>query len=356
MASVGSGGLRAESKPQVEVTDSSRAKPRNWRVLHACEFARDVLPVVEGQVVAGMRPYIITPQGGAAAEIYLAQKDLEQPHPLSLLRAWQDVRHWRKSLLECDPENSADVVHAHSFASGMAAVRNFSCVVYDPAACIEELAIASGQCDAASWMARSFRVAEQFVISRAEAVIVHSSGMKLAVEERGASSESVFVIPAPLEVDLDNVAPPKNSFLRERFGIAGATLTYFVPELQGAARDKVSGSVSAVLEAFAQAAADLPPAALLVEAPTAARETLRGHAEQLNIADKVFIFGSEEADSVMRNADVVIVTGELPSEPVTVRLANDLCLKSLWFGKALAGRGCPPQPRLQSRRPWMPVV
>jgi glycosyltransferase involved in cell wall biosynthesis len=341
MASVGSGALRIESKPQGQGIDPARAKPRSWRVIHACEFARDVLPVVEGQVAAGMRPYIVTPQGGAAAEIYLAQKDLEQPHPLSLLRAWQDVRNWRKALLECDPENSADVVHTHSFASGMAAVRNFSCVVYDPAACIEELAIASGQCDSASWMARSFRVAEQFVISRAEAVIVHSSGMKLAVEERGAASEGVFVIPAPLEPDLDDVASPRNSFLRDRFGIASTTLTYFVPELRGAERHEVSGSVSAVLEAFAQAAAELPPAALLVEASASAREALRGHAEQLKIADRVFIFGSQEAESVMRNADVVIVTGELPSEPVTVRLANDLCLKSLWFGKALLAADVP---------------
>ena len=146
-------------------------------MIHACEYARDVLPVVEGQVNAGMRPYIVTPQGAGTAELYLAQKNPESAQTLSLLRAWQDVRNWRKSLLECDPENSADVVHAHSFASGMAAVRNFSCVVYDVAACVEELAISAGQCEKGSWMARSFRVAEQFILYHAEAIVVHSSGM-----------------------------------------------------------------------------------------------------------------------------------------------------------------------------------
>src|SRR5215510_1037109 len=163
--------LWADSRPVLRIVDSPRPKPRNWRVIHACEYARDVLPVIEGQVFAGMRPFIVTPMGAGTAELYLSRKDLEQPDGLSLLRAWQDVRNWRKSLLECDPENTADMVHTHSFASGMAGVRNLSCVVYDLNACIEELAISAGQCESGSWMARSFRVAEQFILSRAKAVI-----------------------------------------------------------------------------------------------------------------------------------------------------------------------------------------
>ncbi len=35
-------------------------------------IARDVLPVVEGQVAVGMRPYIVTPQGAGTAELYLS--------------------------------------------------------------------------------------------------------------------------------------------------------------------------------------------------------------------------------------------------------------------------------------------
>ncbi|HXA84050.1 MAG TPA: hypothetical protein VNZ47_03175, partial [Candidatus Dormibacteraeota bacterium] len=37
-----------------------------WRVIHACEYARDVLPVVEGQLAVGMRPFIVTPQGAGS--------------------------------------------------------------------------------------------------------------------------------------------------------------------------------------------------------------------------------------------------------------------------------------------------
>lgn len=180
---------------------SSNTKIKNWRVIHACEYAHHVLPVVEDQVSAGMRPYIVTPYGAGTVELYLSNQQVDKPANLSLLRAWHDVRNWRKSLLECDPENSADVLHAHSFAAGMAAVRGFSCVVYDLDACIEDWAIASGQCEPGSWMGRSFRVAEQFIFSRAEAVVVHSLGMKSAVEERGAPSEGIFLIPEPLEIE-----------------------------------------------------------------------------------------------------------------------------------------------------------
>src|SRR5258708_1851707 len=223
-------GFPGEASGTLRLRETCAKKPRNWRVIHACEYARDVLPVVEGQVTAGMRPYIVTPQGAGTAELYLAKGDLEQPATLSLLRAWPDARHWRKSLLECDPENTADVLHAHSFAAGMAAVRGFSCVVYDVGACIEDWAIASGQCDHGSWMGRSFRVAEQFVFSRAEAVIVHSLSMISAVEERGAPHESVFLIPEPLDFEAE-IPPMQSSFLQERLGVPCGTTSYFVPQL-----------------------------------------------------------------------------------------------------------------------------
>lgn len=340
---------RTELKPEPVAPQPSRSM-RNWRVLHACEYARDVLPVIEGQITAGMRPYIVTPQGAGAAELYLERKNLEQPRPLSLLRAWHDVRNWRKSLLECDPEISADVVHTHSFTSGMAAVRNFSCVVYDPPACIEELAISTGQCERGSWMGRSFRVAEQFVLSRTEAIIVHSSGMKAAAEERGAPAESVFVIPEPFDLDPNPLAGG-NSFLRERFGIAGSTVVYFVPEQPGAERDAVSDAVLSVLEAFALIYDQLPASALLIEAPVTVREALRGHAERLGVSQQVFVLGIEDAEAVMQNSDVVIVTGEQPVDPVLAYRSNKLCVEVMAAGKTLLAadlprnRDCSPEGR-----------
>ena len=307
-------------------------------MIHACEYARDVLPLVEGQVLAGMRPYIVTPQGAGSAEVYLNKKDLEEAAALSLLRAWQDVRNWRKSLLECDPETAADVVHTHSFASGMAGVRNLSCIVYDPAACIEELAISGVQCERGSWMGRSFRVAEQFIISRAKAVIVHSVGMKAAVEERGAPAENVFLIPEPLPQEWE-VLQFKGSFLQRRFGIEDDGVTYFLPQSSDAPAENALAGTLAVLEAFVLA--DAPKSTLLIGTTDGDAAAIAEHAGRLGVAKQVVCVEQKDRDAVMQNADVVIATGELPADPVLARRANHHCVHALALGKALLSADIP---------------
>src|SRR5436305_13562105 len=279
------GGLLTGVESDVRAPAGIIAKLRNWRVIHACEYARDVLPVVEGQVSAGMRPYIVTPQGAGTAELYLSSKEVEQRPTLSVLRAWNDVRNWRKSLLECDPENTADIIHAHSFAAGMAAVRGFSCVVYDLCACIEDWAIASGQCDHGSWMARSFRVAEQFIVSRAEAVVVHSVGMKSAVEERGAPSEAIFLVPEPVEFEPE--APNNDSFFSEDVKVPAGATVYFVPQFVHEKETTLSAPALVVLEAFALLVAQVPKAKLLVGAPKSTLALLSSHLERLGIREHV---------------------------------------------------------------------
>jgi hypothetical protein len=138
-----------------------------------------------------MRPAVIAPPAAAGQQSG------------SLLNAWNDVRQWRKLLIEAGAEQ-AELIHAHSFASGMAAVRNWSGVVYDLETFVENAFtgphIAHGP---QSWVGRSFRVAEQFVISRAAAVVVHTHAVRAGVLERGAASENVFMIPAPLEIAED---------------------------------------------------------------------------------------------------------------------------------------------------------
>lgn len=167
-----------------------------WNVVHACTQVRDILPLIDVQVSAGMRPFLVTPHGSGTPDLYLRSAD-ESAKTASLLTAWNDVRQWRRSLLEADPDQSAEVVHAHSFSSGMAAVRNFGAVVYDLHGCVEEMAMGAGQCEAGSWLARSFRVAEQFILARASAIITHGSVMRDAVLERGAPKENVFLVLLP---------------------------------------------------------------------------------------------------------------------------------------------------------------
>ena len=315
-------------------------KAKVWRVIHACEYARDVLPVVEGQVAVGMRPFIVTPQGAGTAELYLSGGNQDQPRSLSLLRSWQDVRNWRKSLLDCAPETTSDLVHAHCFAAGMAAVRNCSCVVYDLGACIEELAISAGLCESGSWMGRSFRVAEQFVLSRASAVIVHSLGLKAAALERGAPPDAVFLVPEPIS---EANEPPALSqdidFLTRRFGFAPGSVSFFVPQF--ALLEQLSPAAVSVLEGFALASNELPQFNLLLEAPESARRAINEHASRLGISLHVALVHQFDVPATMESAHVVVAMGELPADPVAARQPNEICLKSLWQGKTLLAADVP---------------
>ena len=313
-----------------------------WRVIHACEYARDVLPVVEGQVAVGMRPFIVTPQGAGSAELYLSGGNQDQPRSLSLLRSWQDVRNWRKSLLDCAPETSSDLVHAHCFAAGMAAVRSCSCVVYDLGACIEEMAISAGLCESGSWMGRSFRVAEQFILSRAAAVIVHSLGLKEAALERGAPPDAVFLVSEPISEDNE---PPALShdidFLTRRFGFAPDSVSFFVPQFARDVQDHLSPSAVSVLEGFTLASNELPQFNLLLEAPESARKAINEHASRLGISQHVALVHQFDVPATMESAHVVVAMGELPADPVVARKPNETCMKSLWQGKTLLAADVP---------------
>ena len=321
------------------------ARVRAWRVIHACEYARDVLTVVEGQVAAGMRPFIITPQGAGAAELYLAGRNHDQPRSLSLLRSWQDVRNWRKSLLDCNPETSSDIVHAHGFAAGMAAVRSCSAVVYDLGACIEELAISAGLCELGSWMARSFRVAEQFVVTRAGAVIVHSLGLEQAALERGTPAESIFVVPSPIDTeDTPAMLLDRNfgaDFLARRFGLSPDAISFFVPQFAPDRALDLSPAAVSVLEGFALASNELPQFKLLVEGPESARRAINEQASRLGISPHVALVHPLDAPAALASANVVVALGETPADPVMARQANEACLNSLRLGKTLLAADVP---------------
>jgi hypothetical protein len=321
-------------------TVSRVGRTKVWRVIHACEYARDVLPVVEGQVAVGMRPFIVTPQGAGTAELYLSGGNQDQPRSLSLLRSWQDVRNWRKSLLDCAPETTSDLVHAHCFAAGMAAVRSCSCVVYDLGACIEEMAIPAGLCESGSWMGRSFRVAEQFVLSRAAAVIVHSLGLKEAALERGAPPDAVFLVPEPISEDNEPPALSQDfDFLTRRFGFAPDSVSFFVPQF--ALQEQLSPAAISVLEGFALASNELPQFNLLLEAPETARRAINEHAARLGISPHVALVHQFDVPATMESAHVVVAMGELPADPVAARQPNEICLKSLWQGNTLLAADVP---------------
>jgi hypothetical protein len=208
-----------EPNPLPSLQGSATRAIRSWRVLHACERAAPLASVMEIQVAAGMRPSLLLPDGLVERDKWHARDPGDASARKSLLGAWHDVRHWRRAILEADPHHLSEIVHAHTFAAGMAAVRNCPAVVYDLTGFVEELANGSGHAEGYSWLGRSFRVAEQFVLARAGAVIVHTRDVYTGALRRGVAPENVFMIerllaPAPAAEKYD--AAYRHAFSRRR--------------------------------------------------------------------------------------------------------------------------------------------
>jgi hypothetical protein len=117
------------------------------------------------------------------------------------------VRRWKKAFDESGAQTTPQLIHAHSFASGMAAVRMGACTVYDLRLTIEDRLAAAGDGAAeppGAWLARSFRTAEQFVLTRTAAVVVHSPALREECISRGVAPQSVFVVPVPVPMEDEN--------------------------------------------------------------------------------------------------------------------------------------------------------
>jgi hypothetical protein len=298
-------------EPRPLASGKREAHARAWRVLHACDEVPRLLPVLETQLTAGMKPSLVTLDGSGPAEIYLRRAPRPPAPSISLLHAWNDVRQWRKSILEADPAQSADLVHAHCFAAGMAAVRNCPSVVYELCGFEEEQrppeawkrhwqrpARPVGPEEAAApgaWMARSFRAAEQFVLARAGAVIVPSATACDGAMERGARREDVFIIPPPLELC---PAPPS---------LEDGHVRLFAPEAF-LAGNTLPAAAAMLFELFAAVIAEVQGAVLVMvgELESSAASQFFSAARKLGLENRVVFLPAEEMPRAFALAEVVI--------------------------------------------------
>jgi Glycosyl transferase 4-like domain/Glycosyl transferases group 1 len=309
---------------------------RAWRVLHVCETLGDVIPLIEGQLAANMRPSLVTPEGSLLPETCLERFRQEKPHPVSLLTAWSDVRQWRNSMLAADPRGNAEIVHSHSFASGMAAVRNRPTVVYDVVTFVEMAAAEAAQDAPGAWLSRSFRVAEQFVISRAAAVVVHADSMRQAVLDRGGRAENLFCIPAPLSHELTDACAAFPSPQRE------SPVEFFVPDVSASTFGTMNRAalrtvlaalslvaievkgVTVILEGDADAnlpAHDLGEGVSLVADPTGIGFRLRTNASSQSANVTIRLANAIDRERNLAASDVVIVPGAQSDDAALLAMA-----------------------------------
>jgi glycosyltransferase involved in cell wall biosynthesis len=287
---------------------------RPWRVLHACELATDAVWLTEAQLAVGMNPRVL------AREFWNAGNDSETP---SLMTAWHAVRDWRHALNEAEALTSVQIVHAHSFASGMAGVRGSLPVVYDYQQTLEELA--SAESAVGPWVLRSFRVAEQFALSRAGAIVTHSEAMRLLALNRGAAVENIFVVPEPLETR--SVAPDA-----DWAALHGIDLGYHAVIL---AHPGPSG-MEPILRAFANVLVEVEQALLIFDIADLDRSRLLTTARELEIADNIRCIDGDEFDQALACSSMVLSSGTGDE-----RCANPTLLQAMTAGKAVVAADLP---------------
>ena len=324
----------------------ARPAPRQhpWKVVHACELAREVLPLVQGQLAVGMRPYLLTPSGYGSARNFLENKTNETSGSISLLQAWNHVREWRKLLNESAAETSSEIVHAHSFASGMAAVRASSSVVYELRVPVEERAVAAGNCAENSWLARSFRAAEHFVLTRAAAVVVNNHHERLACLERGVGPENLFLIPEPIDSELFE-STGDHKWLQQVGGGTVDTVYFLVPSLPGSSAWERRDALLRWMRMLSILRTEYSDVRLLFIADWQAATAIHQIAVACNLLPWITVLAPEMSDKAMSSADVVICDAE--------HAPDHFALKTLARGRALLvadieshreitadGRGC----------------
>src|SRR4051812_32615446 len=308
---------RKEQQAGVNVgADGAAAGVRPWSVMHATDHIRGVLELAEAQRDVGMRPVLVTPEGYGSIELYLRAPQVDDG-AVSLLSTWQEVRQWRKSLSDCSDSGAMDLVHSHCFAAGMSGVRNWPAVVYDLRGCVEHDADASQQ-----WLPRSLRVAEQFVLTRAQAVVVHWASMRAAALERGTAEEHIFVVPDPVTVlpalaadrsgDKANEDSPSEAWAKN-VGLPEGAITFF-------ATDVHSADFDLLLSAFSQVISEVEKTVLLLEGDPASA-ALRNKLAAAGITRAVRMVTPQQRAGALHSADV-IVTGT-PIGAANRHIVND---------------------------------
>jgi glycosyltransferase involved in cell wall biosynthesis len=310
---------RPKLEPQVQrhLADVDFEAPlRRWQVTHACDVSDALLPVVQAQLEAGMRAAFLTPDSVAPAA-FVAPADFVAPassrlsrrHPAAgILQGFRDLRRWQR-LLAADALAATEILHAHCFAAAMAAVLGDHPAVYDFHASVARV---SDPCTL-----RLLRVAENFALMRAAAVVVHSRAMWAEALRRGVCTEDLFLVPDPVEPQCGTralaCADVAHAASRVQLMRRGAVVL-FAPDLANEAQ------LTSVLQAFSNLAVEVENAELLVEADAELAAFASRQAQQLELT-AVRVVGAADRLRAMKEADIVVAGASGDERPSPVAIA-----------------------------------
>ena len=313
--------------PGENAAQADQRPMRRWRVLHACDVVGETAAVAEAQVQAGMRPSLLTPNGW-----YRPLMPQRQPATaLSLIHEWQQVRRWRNRFVNETVEQWAEILHAHCFAAAMAGLRGTSPVVYDLVSPIGAgIAPKPG-----AWLLRSLRVAEQFALSRAAAVVVHSQAMWAEGLRRGVDAQDLFLVPDPVEAaGFDGLGGESRN----------RAVTLFAPDV---CKNADRRDLTCLLEAFTTLQSEIETARLLIEVSPEQAGRVMAQAAKAGVAKLVHAVGPKERAHAMAEAEIIVATAPADDGP------SRTLIEALAHGRAILaadveqnrevtpqGRGC----------------
>ncbi len=329
--------IEARSKHSTAIRSGLSERARAWEVVHASQDPAAATELMDAQRAVGMHPYATTETG-----VLLPGAVAERASQHSLIDSWKDVRKWRRQLDSCD----AQIVHAHCFPAAMASVRSNRPTVYDLRAFVEDHAITCGQCGERSWMARSFRTAEQFALGRASAVVVHSQAMRHACRHRGVEEDDIFVVPDPLF--LETIQPQFAShWLEQAFGFSGDAIAIYADLGPISSPAETIQMRATLLQAFSQVRGEVEAARLFVTAgdDEHGEDDVRAIAHGLEIEDSVFVLASADAERAIGSAHIVVAGSEnslrSPQDRVSSLEVNFLALQAMLHQRCLLAADAP---------------
>ena len=225
----------------------------------------------------------------------------------------------------------------------MAAVRVSSSVVYQFRRPIEKLAAAAGNGDENSWLGRSFRVAEQFVLTRAGAVVVNDHIQRLACLDRGVNAANVFLIPQPVEQTLLE-SVPERKWLIELANAGPDTVLLLAPAIEGSESENRAAFLR-WMRVLCTVRGDNPDVRLVLLADGTDKDSISEIASSCNLMPWICVLPPCVQERALATADVVICDRE--------HAAGGIAVQVLAHGRALLacdaeqhrditpeGRGC----------------
>ena len=211
-----------------------------------------------------------------------------------------------RRLLEVARKVRPDVLHAHSpVLNALPALwvgRKLGIpVVYEVRAFWEDAAVDHGTTTEGSLRYRATRSLETFALRRADQVTTICEGLRSDIAARGIPASNITVIPNAVDVAAFTFGAPADEALRQRLGLAGATVLGFAGSFYG------YEGLHLLLDAARRMLPRHPDLRVLMVGGGPQDAALKAQVAEAGIADKVVFTGRVPHSEVQRYYELIDV-------------------------------------------------